>query len=380
MALQENSTLQKLEVELSWFSSRECCLLLKALSKGNSIQSVALRYFPNDIDLVEVCRAVRDCGLDGRVHIEDYDVVLEDAWILPACREVKSFNVTFGHSHRNLDVLRHFFGVAASCYHLTSLCVSLYSFDEGALASLAAYITESHRITEFMLLTEFSEHSPSFIANEEAAVQSMSNVIVALSSNTRITSIHLYLKISIGDRDCQVLADAASNNRQLRELSVSGMNASMHVFLDRLLIGLQHSYNLLRLELPFCDGPTLVMCAVQELVRRNGSLVDRATRFVMGDRSWYCACASSASPRSRFSSPTFERRVAATEEADNLIRGAQKFVRFMNVHEYMKMTGVVQGHVECETRKDRRLGLDQLYYDCWLHIRRYLLIGDVLKH
>ncbi|KAL1470402.1 hypothetical protein MTO96_024337 [Rhipicephalus appendiculatus] len=353
-ALRENSTLQKLEVVVSWFSSTDCCLLLEALAKGNSIESVTLYDFRKDNDLVEVCRAVRDCGLDGKVHIKGYDVVLEDAWILPACREVRSVVVTC-HSLRSPDVLCNFFRVAASCHHITSMCVSLYLYDEEAFASLAAYISESLTIDRIVLLIEFSEYDPSFIADDEAAVQSMSNLIAALSSNTSISSMRLFSKASIG------------------------VSTSTHVFLDRLLLGLQHSYNLLRLELPFCDGPSELMREAQELVRRNGSLIDRATRFVMGDQSWYCACAFERVSDEPVLVANVRRKVNAIEEADNLIRGAQKLVRLMNMHDYMKMNGVVERRVECEAREDGRPQLHQLNYDCWLHIRRYLLIEDVLK-
>ncbi|KAL1470400.1 hypothetical protein MTO96_024335 [Rhipicephalus appendiculatus] len=226
-ALRENSTLQKLEVDVSWFSSTDCCLLLEALAKGNHIQSVTLRYFRKDNDLVEVCRAVKDCGLDGRVHIEDYDVILEDAWILPACREVRSVNVFWWHFQGNLGALRKFFRVVPSCHHVTSLRVSFDFFDEAVFASLAAYISESLTIDQIALSIDFSEHDHSFIADHEAAVQSMSNLIAALSSNTSISSMRLFSKASIGDRDWQVLADAASKNRKLRELSVKGMSTSI---------------------------------------------------------------------------------------------------------------------------------------------------------
>ncbi|KAH7943161.1 hypothetical protein HPB52_005950 [Rhipicephalus sanguineus] len=378
-ALRENSTLQNLDVDVSWFSSTDCCLLLEALAKGNSIQSVTLRYFSKYNDLVEVCRAVRDCGLDGKVHIEDYRVVLEDAWILPACRQVRSVDVSCWHSLPSMGVLRNFFRIAASCHHVTSMCVCFYFFDEATFASLAAYIRESLTIDQIDLLIEFSEHHHSFIADNDVAVQSMSNLIAALSSNTSITTMHLSTETYIGDRDCQVLADGATNNRKLRKLSVTGLSTFIHVFLDRLLSGLEHSYNLLLLELPFCDGTTERMREAQELVRRNCSLVDRATRFVMGDHSWYCASAFERVSEEPVLVTNVGRKVNATEEAENMIRGAQKSVRLMNIHDYMKLTGVVEGRVECVAREDGRPQLDQLHYDCWLIIRRYLMIEDVLK-
>ncbi|KAL1470401.1 hypothetical protein MTO96_024336 [Rhipicephalus appendiculatus] len=98
----------------------------------------------------------------------------------------------------------------------------------------------------------------------------------------------------------------------------------------------------------------------------------------MGERSRYCACAFECVSDEPVLVAIVRRKVNAIEEADNMIRAAQKLVRLMNLHDYMKMTGVVERRVECEACEDGRPQLHQLTYDCWLHIRRHLLIEDVL--
>ncbi|KAH7975650.1 hypothetical protein HPB52_004035 [Rhipicephalus sanguineus] len=382
MALRENATLQKLDLDVSWSSSTECCLLLEALAKKEDrrLQSLTLRKFPNHHGLLEVCSSVRKCGLDRKVHIEGYAILPGDETMLQACQQVTSVSIRSSHFRLNVGALRKVFHVMTTCYHITSVHVSLYVFDEVTFATLTTYVSESPSIKEIQLDTRFSEFYDSFIANTEAAIKSMSNLFQTLSSNSSITRIQLASIVALGDQDSQVFADAILNNRQLDHLSVIGMNdTSVPVFLDRLLSGFEHSYNLLLLDLSNCDDESNeLMHEAQEMVRRNCSLVDRATRFVMGDHSWYCACAFERVSEEPVLVNNVRRKVTASDEAEDMIRRAQRLVRFMNVDTYMRLTGVVKVAVECYVREDGRPQLDRLYYDCWLHIRRFLMIEDVL--
>ncbi|KAL1470394.1 hypothetical protein MTO96_024330 [Rhipicephalus appendiculatus] len=96
------------------------------------------------------------------------------------------------------------------------------------------------------------------------------------------------------------------------------------------------------------------MCEALEVVRRNCSLVDRATRFAMGDRSWYCTCAFERVSEEPALVYNVRRKVAASAEAEDMIRRARLLVRFMDIHDYMRLTGVVEARVECNLRDDGR--------------------------
>lgn len=50
---------------------------------------------------------------------------------------------------------------------------------------------------------------------------------------------------------------------------------------------------------------------------------------------------------------------------------------FEELHDFMRLCGVVEEKVTCHPRKDGRTQLDQLNVDCWRHIRHYLLVEDI---
>ncbi|KAH7944094.1 hypothetical protein HPB52_015474 [Rhipicephalus sanguineus] len=381
--LLENGTLLKLDLEVSWSCSEDCCLLLEALATTNTLESVTLRNFPNDDDgWRKVRRTVRELGLEQRVRLEGCPVFLKDDSTLSACERVTSIVVCSDDLTQDVPALRNAFHLIATCHYVTSMHVFLYDFDEATFALLSTYISESPTIGEIELKLHFCEGEESFIANREVAVESISNLFAALSSNTSVISMKVFSVIDIGEKDCRVLADAASNNRRLQELSVVGMKTSVHVFLDRLLLRLEKNYNLLLLQVPLCVKPSDRTLEAQELVRRNCSLVERATRFATGgDRSWYCACAFERVSEEPVLVNNVRRKLVTTStQAEDMIRDARQFLRLMNVHDYMALTGVVKARVECNVQKDGRPQLDQLYHDCWLHIRQYLMVGDVVKH
>ncbi|KAH7943160.1 hypothetical protein HPB52_005949 [Rhipicephalus sanguineus] len=379
-ALKENTTLEKLDLDVSWSYIADCCLLLEALAEDKGLQSVTLRNFPNDAGSQEVLRAMRERGLDQKVRVECYPVFLGDHLTLPACNRVTSIVVRPDYLTPVDSSLRNAFHLITTSHHITSVYVFLDFFHEATFTLLATYISESPTIKQIELKLLFCDLEESFVANGEAALRSITNLFMALSSNEGITSMLLYLGINVADEHCQLLADAPSNNRQLHELSVVSMGEfNTAVFLDRLLPGLELNYNLLILNFPFSSEPNGRMCEAQELVRRNCSLVDRATRFVMGDRSWYCACAFERVSEEPVLLNNVRRKGTASEEAEDMIRRARMLVRFMNVHDYMSLTGVVKARVECYVREDGRPQLDELYDDCWLRIRRYLTIEDVIK-
>ncbi|KAH8037074.1 hypothetical protein MRX96_022116 [Rhipicephalus microplus] len=187
--------------------------------------------------------------------------------------------------------LRNVFKVIAACDHVTSVRLYLEFYDEQAYASLAAYVRGASSLKEIDLAIEIA-----YLDGEEDAVKgyderqrSLSNLCKALSSNVEISTINFTSTIEIGNDDCQELADAALNNRHLHELSVNCMSESyVPVFLDRLLSRLAQCYNLLLLRVQTCDARDKLR-DVQDILRRNCSLVERATRFVMGEHVPYCA-------------------------------------------------------------------------------------------
>ncbi|KAL1423696.1 hypothetical protein MTO96_020857 [Rhipicephalus appendiculatus] len=66
-------------------------------------------------------------------------------------------------------------------------------------------------------------------------------------------------------------------------------------------------------------------------------------------------------------------------EARDKIAGVSRVLRRIDMHEFMRMTGVVERQVVCDYREeDDHTQLDKLNYYCWKHVRRYLKLTDVM--
>ncbi|XP_070379920.1 uncharacterized protein [Dermacentor albipictus] len=395
LALQENSTLQHLKLSLTWSTREDCYLLLEALEKKCRLKLLTLETVPIDCGIQEICRLIRDCGVGERVRIGSYVVHPEDAEIVSACEAVPALTVNSFIFLADVAALRNMFNVIATCNHITLLCLFLDFFDNDALASLAAYITGSTSIKAIQLIIETYDSGNDWDeiehAEDESLRQSLSNLCEALSLNRSISNIYLDSTIELRDEDCQKLADAALNNRQLYELILPAVRgSSVPVFLRRLLPRLAENYNLLLLEIPFCLQHNNEMCAAQDVVRRNCGLAQRATRFVMGDHGPECARPFELLSKDpvlvesvlrKLEQDRDRAQVTGSEKAEAVskIEKARQLLRNADLHTYMKLAGVVQERVECEVQEDGSKQLDQLNEYCVLHILRYLKIADVVE-
>ncbi|KAH7943669.1 hypothetical protein HPB52_009874 [Rhipicephalus sanguineus] len=358
-AFKENSTLEELALNASWSTSRECCLLLEALGQKPGFRSLGLRSFPNDGGLQEACLTIAKHGLERKVRMESYCIVPEDTETFPSCQQVTGVMVSSFYIDE-AAAMTNVFNVIAICVHVTSLRVYLQFYDEQAFDSLAAYVRGASCLKEIDLAIDidYSDgEEDDMEVDDERQFRSISNLSKALSSNPGISAIRLNSTIGIGDDDCQALADAALNNRQLHELSVNCMEDSSP-----------------------CDARDM-LCDVQDIVRRNCSLVDRATKFVMGEHVPYCARAFEVVSEEPALVFNVRRRLTADGSADAAakVSAAQRFLRIADVHTYMRLTGVVEERMECDDLQDGGQQLNQLNHDCWLHVLQYIKLADVLE-
>ncbi|KAL1471162.1 hypothetical protein MTO96_040067 [Rhipicephalus appendiculatus] len=374
-ALAKNKTLRKLDLEVSWYFRTDCDQLLDQLPTEHNLQSLTLRGF-----LQNACRIIRKRGLGGRISIHDYVVQLNDHLVPSVYETVKSIVVRSRSFWENPTALRSFFGFIVSWPHVTSLCVHLSTFDEEVFLSLAAYIKGVTCLKEIELRIDICvpdvEEGAVNADEDSQPLQSLYKFCDALSSNVGIAVIRLDTTIEIGDSGCPALADAALN-RHVHALSVKGVKGtSIPVFLDRLLSRLGDNFNLLRLHIPVCVKPNDRMREAQDIVGRNCSIANRATRFVMKDLSPCCARAFEIVSEEPVLAHIARRRLG--ENAMAKILKAQNFLRDLDVHTYMRLAGVVQERVVCNRREDGCRQLDRLHYDSWLYVHRFLRLDDVV--
>ncbi|KAH6942603.1 hypothetical protein HPB50_008428 [Hyalomma asiaticum] len=121
------------------------------------------------------------------------------------------------------------------------------------------------------------------------------------------------------------------------------------------------------------------MRTVQDIARRNCSAIDRASRFVMGSHVREFACAFEIVSEEPVLRMKVGEKVSPNEEAESMVRNAQKLLRNAGLHAYMELAGVMKDCVERSRLDDGRLQLDQLPYECRWNIRQYLKIADIAK-
>lgn len=291
--LKKNQSLRNLSLDLSWFDSGDCCALLRALSVNQSLVTVTVRNLPDDGLLEEFCCWKRQCRLTVQLLIENHRVGQLDLQTLQSYPELTAVTLSSGRLE-DPDLLCSALKKLATCGHLTSMRLILNVFDETLHAAVAAYIrgASALRDVDISLLAECSQPG-----GDVRRVKSERGIVEALLSNRRLTKIKLQTW-PLYCEDYVALADAVHKNRRLHELSVRARRSAFGaVFLPRLLSGLEGNYSLLRLDLPPCEAHDAVMAAAQEITRRNRSLVERASRFVMGDSDPYCACAIGLVPQ-----------------------------------------------------------------------------------
>ncbi|KAL1466734.1 hypothetical protein MTO96_026441 [Rhipicephalus appendiculatus] len=219
------------------------------------------------------------------------------------------------------------------------------------------------------------------VDDDESVIQALQLLYKALCSNLNITKLHLFSRIMLSDADCRMFAEYATlNNGRLYELFLDPVSSPGH-FSRRLVPPFRRNYGLLLLNVPVCVKPDPDTFGAQDVVRRNCGLVERATRFVMGERDRYGASALelvSEHPK-LVENVRREAALPGDAEAMNKIARVSRFLRRMDMHKFMRVTGVVQRQVVCDYREeDDRTQLDKLNFYCWTHVCQYLKLTDVI--
>ncbi|KAH7944597.1 hypothetical protein HPB52_021812 [Rhipicephalus sanguineus] len=380
LALRDNDVLQKLVLDVPWSGTDDCLDLLRELPSNHCLEKLVLSSIPDDGGLHEVCRVIRECDVRDRVRIKDHHVGPNDVATLSTCSEVTAVTVSTKHFFCDVARLPATFEVLATCKNVTSLRVRFHFFNKGIYASLTSYLKGNSTLNEIDLVVEVDD-----ICDEKYGSiinSSMLDLFEGLSSNHAITKITLEWNVLLADDHARLLAHGVLNNRRLYELSLRAVDeAFCAAILDHVYPSLAQNYSLIRLGLPTCTERSAQIAAAQDIVRRNRSLVDRGTRFVLGDHDPYCARAVELVSRHPKLVKNVRREAKMSSEGEALakIASALRLPCLTDIHEFMKLTGVVKERVVCNAQQDGRWQLDKLYHDCWLHVRQYLKVADVVE-
>lgn len=372
--LAHTTTLETLTLDMLGFLQEECRMLFLAVSESTSVWRMTVHRLLEWGCIEQACRVIREYGLTERVVIRDHNMSSNSMFKLPTCPEVKAVTVYSSWFQAASCDIRAVFGCLAACGHLTSLRIHLSgdAFNYSVLAALASYLTGPNRLRDVEVHLYASLYNELHIPHDALE----SPLIKAVSCNTNLNKLALRQR-HLSEADCRLLADAFRRNPNLHDLTLSAANSGR--FLQLFAPAVARNYTLLNVSLTTTEGSDDEMTVVVEVARRNRSLVSRAARFVLDDnRSLYCASAVEyVSRHPRLVEILMDKAAVGEARAREMIRRALDSISGLD--EFMMAVRVVKYKVECLRRPGAGIQLDQLNHDCWLHVRQYLKVADVLQ-
>ncbi|KAH7947455.1 hypothetical protein HPB52_012184 [Rhipicephalus sanguineus] len=371
VALTKNNTLEELTLSLSWYDVEEWWSFFKALASNASLQKINVSQFPRQ-DVTEIFRAMRGTGVQERFLVGAHHVFEDTVVALTECKQLSCIEVDSTILLR-VEPLLTAPCLMQSCSHMTSLCMVFEKqLSTVTVSSLIAQCIIGAMAVRALDLT-FCNNCPIWLADhriQRALVQ-------AVSVNITIHSLHIW-GLRFDETETQILADTLQSSRTLCEFYFHPHDdESTLSFVRKLSPIVSSNYTLLGLHLTKCVDLGGEFFTMAEVVRRNNSLVTRATHFVTGTRSHkYCAEALELV----HSTPGLVARLqnsTSVDENQAVVRIRKSLNNFSELDDFMRVTGVVKDRVTCHPRDDGKMQLADLNRDCWLYIRRYLMVSDI---
>ncbi|XP_037499911.2 uncharacterized protein LOC119373921 [Rhipicephalus sanguineus] len=362
-----NSELNELRINLEGFGPEECHAFFEAVAENETLKSVSLQTVPAMVGVEKLCATIREFGLTDRVVILDHEVDEESVKVLPLCPEiscvtVRQKNLPLGGAE-NGEPISSPYDVLSRCAHVTSIRAHSQDTCDGALlSSLTAYVRGACSLTDVEVdLRDFGVH-----LRDKERKNLETELMSALASNNRLVSIDVRCAI-LSKNDMKILVDGARSSRNLTRFSATVDEHWNWRTRDR------------RTELN--HARKAAFAEIQECVARNTSLVRAAVEFVLGDRD---AVMGVRAFELMHGHPDVlrmvrERAGVTRGQARNMVANAFSCVSLCSLDDFMRMAGVVREKVECsDDQPGAGLRLTDINAYCWLHIRSFLKIGDVV--
>ncbi|KAL1423721.1 hypothetical protein MTO96_020788 [Rhipicephalus appendiculatus] len=146
---------------------------------------------------------------------------------------------------------------------------------------------------------------------------------------------------------------------------------------QKLSLNFSKNYAALGMQVTKCVELGSDWFTVAGVVHRNDSLVTRASHFVMGTEHKYCAAAFELV----HFTPGLVGKVqtlASVDENEAALRIKKTLESISELDVFMRISGVIKNSVTCERRDGGQVQLVNLNRECWLHIRQYIRMDDIL--
>ncbi|KAH8030613.1 hypothetical protein HPB51_010547 [Rhipicephalus microplus] len=369
-AFRKNKTLEKLTMELSCFSLEQCRSLFEALKFNASLKNITVERI-QPLSAAEISRAMRDTGVRECFFFSSPCYVENPCVELMGCKDLS--NVAIHASvFTNSDSFRTTLHVLPSCTHVTSLSITVWEelFDWNAMNALISQYIAATTVLKELSLTIFREIRDHVNHNESVLVR-------ALAINKSIRRLHID-RLCFNESEAQALADILQSTRTMCYFSYYPEDWQYTTLLfQKLSTNFSSNYTILGLNGYIHQVDHHDLFILDDVVHRNVSLVARAAHFVTGTRHRYLAAAVELV---HFNPGLVEsvRKLASIDEDEALSRIKNSLKSFSELDDFMRLAGVVKHGVSCHRRDDGQKQLVDIGRDCWLWIRQYLTVGDIL--
>ncbi|KAH9367311.1 hypothetical protein HPB48_021443 [Haemaphysalis longicornis] len=150
---------------------------------------------------------------------------------------------------------------------------------------------------------------------------------------------------------------------------------TVSVLLCELRERLQNSYTLSYFYVDNNGQEEAKLQAVQNLIHRNASFVERAVGFVLGSRLKICATAFELVSWHPLVLYRVQELASVSEsEAHEKIRESTQRLNL----DFWRLSGIVKEEFVCYAAEGPELQIDQLGLDAWQEVRKFITVADVL--
>ncbi|KAL1477356.1 hypothetical protein MTO96_035798 [Rhipicephalus appendiculatus] len=345
VALAENKTLNELTLDmLLWMELDDYKLFFQALACNTSLKKVNIPKFKEE-DLAEICRAVRQAGVQERVSLGEHRICEETTAVLPECKEVSCITLE-RRAHSHDEPLHITLRQLPMCSHVKSLCLNMNmeGMNESWRSFMVQYLTKTTSLSELRLLFIPTDWFPTAWF-EETLLQALAN-----NKSIRKLSIRGFY---FGEIELQMLADMVGSSRRLCDLSINPCHDASTISLARKLsTTISENYTLLRVSLSCSQRCRAESFTIEDIVRRNNSLATRAAHFVMGTRHKYCGAAAELV---HFNPGLVDKvqELASVDENEAALRIKKSLKGISELDGFMRLVGGRQGNCKLPQARGR---------------------------
>lgn len=373
-ALRKNSKLNELCIDLWCFGETECRAFFEAVADNATLRSVVIHHLPMTGRLDVMCKMIRELGLSDRVVVEDQYYIYQDVNSLLDCPEITGVTLT----GQIPEELPHFMSVGAALdalsrvIHPISLRMTCDWFCRSTFDDLAACIRRRSAHTDI----ELDMHSWWPTESERQREYILSGLFRALASNPKLTRISIHGLPALGKNCLKEFAEGLRKNRNRNLIQVHIVPACGYD-----IRGYKLGYAMARRLKEAAKFGNIVLAAIQETVRKNANRVSAAADFV---QHWQYSDYGVRYIEAVHDHPYLLELVrdgaaVSNGQAKAMIREALQQIRWCGLDEFMRLAGVVRLKVECIGRRRNRVQLTDIGEHCWLQIRKYLKLCDVVR-